>query len=128
MYKLVIPPTKTTLGISFDPQNHILEFSGSSYPSNPIDFFDPLIDWVASYLSETKEQAIQVCFKIYYFNTTSSNYLFRILELLNEHNAKFQNIKLQWYNLDQDDDSLDYWKSLMHNLDLPYEIIIEPGL
>ncbi len=124
MQKLKIEPTKDTLGIHFDPFEKFLEFRGLSYPSNPKIFFEPLIDWVQDYLSYAGKENLTLYFRIKYFNTSSSTYLFKILELLVPVYEKNKNVKIIWYN-NNDDDSLESWMSLMYDIDLPFEIVNE---
>jgi hypothetical protein len=124
MQKLKIDATKDTLKIDFDPSQNILEFSGVSYPSNPKTFFEPLIDWVEEYLLFAGKETITLHFRINYFNTSSSTYLFKILELLVPVYQKSKNVMIFWY-YDDDEDSLDSWKSLMFDIDLPFEIVKE---
>jgi len=122
MQKLKIEPTKDTLGISFDPSKNILEFFGVSYPSDPKTFFEPIIHWVKEYLLFAGKERITLHFKMNYFNTSSSTYLFKILELLVPVSEKNKNIRIIWY-YDDDEDSLESWKSLMFDINLPFEIV-----
>jgi hypothetical protein len=123
MKKLEIESTKDTLGICFDPILHTLEFRGVSYPSNPITFFQPLIDWVEIYLHTIEKTKVTLHFYISYFNTSSSAYLFRILELFDNAHKMYGNVNIFWHNETEDDDALDSWKSLMNDLDLPFKLV-----
>jgi hypothetical protein len=123
IHKLEIQETKTTLGILFDPANHYFLFEGHSYPSNPITFFQPLIDWVDEYLSLFENETILIDLKITYFNTSSSTYLFRIFERFDEVHRKNRNVAIRWYYEIEDDDVIDSWKSLISELDLTFELV-----
>lgn len=123
MQKLKIAPTKTTFGINFDPKKSVMEFTGNSYPPNPMDFFQPLIDWAKNFLFKNPDKPVTLVFKVHYYNTTSSKYIFRILELLHEHHKKHDNINIVWHDNGQDDEFYDTWKSLLYELDLPHEVI-----
>lgn len=123
MQELKIEPGKTTLGVQYDPVNHVLEFSGSSYPSNPAVFFNPLIDWVKNYISSDHNKLITLVFKLKYFNTSSSHFLFKVLEMFSDLDDHKNRFKILYYHETGDDDSLDSWKSLIYDLDLKYEII-----
>jgi hypothetical protein len=123
MEKLEIAPTKSTLGITFDPDNHHLQFSGHSYPSNPITFFQPLIDWVENYLLFNEKENITLDFRITYFNTSSSAFIYRILELFNAIQLKHNNVKIIWHYMNDDDDSLESWKGIIADLDLTFELV-----
>lgn len=125
MQKLQLAPTKTTLGIDFDPDHHILKFYGHSYPTNPVTFFQPLIAWVEEYLMFFPKEKTKLIFIMDYFNTSSSTFIFKILEMFDVHHQKFANVKLIFQCADIEDDVLDSWKSLMRDLDLPCEIKIQ---
>lgn len=124
MELLSIPPTKTTFGINFDPHKRILVFTGNSYPPNALDFFDPLIDWVKKFVSNT-ESEVRVEFKVNYYNTTSSKYIFKIMEILEKHHKKTARVRLLWYFNEAEEDLYESWISLIQELDLPHELIPE---
>jgi hypothetical protein len=123
MQRLNIPATKTTFGINFDPDVNLLEFIGKSYPSNAMEFFNPLLIWVDKYLSQAGEETISILFKVSYFNTSSSKYLFEILEHFNIYHKENGNVKVIWHYYEDEDDVLDAWKEMAKELDIPYEII-----
>lgn len=125
--KLEIQATQTTLGIILDPVSHQLCFSGISYPTNPITFFQPVLDWVENYLLESASAQVTINLHMSYFNTSSSTYLFRIMEMFDSSNKKHGNVRVLWHYEDEDDDVLDAWKSLLFDLDLTFELVkIDP--
>jgi hypothetical protein len=121
--RLEIKPTKTTLGIIFDSENHYFEFSGKSYPTNAVLFFQPLVEWVNEYISFYKKEKILIHLYLTYFNTTSSTYLFRIMEQFNSVNKKYKNVTIHWYYEEDEDDVLECWKSLISELELSFQMI-----
>jgi len=123
--KLEIAPTKTTLGIKFNPETRILGFEGKSYPTNPITFFQPILDWVRVFLEESVEKEITLEFRVNYFNTSSSTYLFKVLELFDAAHKQKMKVKVLWYYLNDDEDSLESGKSLLYDLDLPVYVVKE---
>jgi hypothetical protein len=121
--KFEIQATPTTLGIILDPVSHQLYFKGISYPTNPITFFQPILEWVERYLLESESAPVTINLQMSYFNTSSSAYLFRIMELFDASNKKHENVKVLWHYEDEEDDVLDSWKSLIYDLDLSFELI-----
>jgi hypothetical protein len=127
--KLEIRSTPTTLGIILDPVTHQLFFSGISYPTNPITFFQPVLEWVETYLQESTNHKITINLHMSYFNTSSSTFLFRIMEMFDSSNKKYGNVKVLWHYEDEEDDVLDAWKSLLYDLDLSFDLVkIDPGV
>jgi len=125
MNKLFISPAKGTFGIHFDPKRGIFEISGNSFPPNAMEFFEPIVDWVKKFLSDEPKEPISIIFKVNYFNTSSSKYIFKILELFHENHLKHNNVKLVWHTHDSEDELYEDWRSLIQDLDLPHEIIIK---
>jgi hypothetical protein len=121
--RIEIEPTNTTLGVLFDPSSRQMFLKGVSYPSNPITFFQPLIDAVEIYVSLEDRHVFTVNFHISYFNTSSSTYLYRLMELFEKLNRKFKNVKVIWYYEDEDDDVLDAWKSITSDIDLSIKMV-----
>ena len=123
MQKLIIPPTKATFGINFDPAKNVFEISGNSFPPNAMEFYEPIVDWVRNFLSVEIKDPITINFKVNYYNTSSSKYIFKILELFHEHNIKTHNVKLNWYSYESEDELYEDWCSLIQDLDLPHELV-----
>ena len=50
MEELSIKPTDSTPEVKYTPDGNIIEFSGSSYPENPVEFYRPIIKWISEYI------------------------------------------------------------------------------
>lgn len=122
MQKLTLPATKTTFGVVFDATSAKLELTGNSYPPNAMVFFEPLIHWLEEFVKE-KPKEIMVIFRVNYFNTTSSKYIFKMLELLDKYNKSKNKVKLLWYYSESEDDLYESWKALISELDLAHQLI-----
>ncbi|MFN2395225.1 MAG: DUF1987 domain-containing protein, partial [Bacteroidales bacterium] len=114
--KLIISPTKGTFGIHFDPAKNVFEISGNSFPPNALEFYEPIIEWVKEFLSGEVNEPVVIKFRVNYYNTSSSKYIYKVLELFNEHHKLNKNVKLHWYSYDEDDELYDDWKSLIQDL------------
>lgn len=122
MKEFVIEPTKTTFAIMFDFSTGILQFSGNSYPENVIEFFLPLIERLKNYLKSCRKP-LKVIFRVNYFNTSSSKYLFKIMELLDQHRRKGFEVDIHWHFAEGEEDMLEIWKELMGELDLDFQVV-----
>jgi hypothetical protein len=80
---------------------------------------------VEKFLLQTNDGNILVSFSVSYFNTSSSKYLFEILEHLNNYHRDYGTVKILWHHLEDEDDILETWKELAMELDIPYDIIAE---
>lgn len=123
MQKIEIPPGKTTLGVTLDPVAGLLEFAGVSYPSNPKTFFEPIIDWTNEYLQVRKCSEVNIVFRVTYFNTSSSVYLFKILELFDDAASKGVKTNVECYYFQEQDDALESFKWLFSELDINYRLL-----
>jgi len=104
MKNLVIEATKQTPKVSFDADNHVLEFQGESYPENMALFAVPIFSWLEEYLEQLGDQPITVNIELIYFNSSSSKMLLDLFDQLEEEvedNGK--NITVNWiYDADND--------------------------
>ncbi|MBW6479900.1 MAG: DUF1987 domain-containing protein [Bacteroidales bacterium] len=125
MQKLIITPTKSTFGINFDPAKNVFEITGNSFPPNAMEFYEPIVDWVRNYFSGEVKDPVTINFKVNYYNTSSSKYIFKILELFHEHNLKTRNVKIKWYSHETEDELYEDWRSLIQDLDLPHEFVYQ---
>ena len=124
METLKINSSKTTFGINTDLENGILEITGTSYPDNAIDFYMPVLDWVKEF-TETQNRPLEVIFKVNYYNTSSSKYLFKMLEMLEGYHVKGNVVNVIWHYYDGEEDMLEAWRELIDELNLPFQVEID---
>ncbi len=123
MEPFYLEATKTTFGLNFDPGQNLIEFSGNSYPTNAMEFFKKPVDWMRNYLASKKTETIKVVFDVQYFNTSSSKYIFNMLELFDDYYKSYGNIDIVWMFDEDDEDIYESWKSLVLQLNVPYRTI-----
>ncbi len=108
MENLAIEATNQTPKVSFDAENHVLEFKGESYPENTALFIAPIFVWLKKYLEQLGEQTFTVNVELTYFNSSTSKMLLNLFEQLEaevEDNNK--NIIVNWiydaedYNIEE---------------------------
>lgn len=93
--------------IQFDAQSNILEISGQSYHEYVEEFFQPIREWIAEYLT-TQPKKITFNFKMTYYNTASSRSLLEIFELFDEYQDKYETeIIINWHYKEVDYDMLE---------------------
>jgi hypothetical protein len=121
---LIIEPTRTTFGIEFFFEQRLLRFSGDSYPENAFDFFNPLLQWIKKLVNHSRIPVL-VEFRVNYFNTSSSKYLFQILEMLHAYRSKGNTVSVTFFMQENGDDTFETWRELMDELELPFEKLKE---
>ena len=122
MKEIVIEPTKTTFGVEFNFSKGKLRFTGNSYPENAIEFFQPLINKLKAFLKSSRKPLV-VVFDVNYFNTSSSKYLFKIMELIDEYKKRGNDVQIYWHFFDGEEDMLETWRELMNELDLEFSVV-----
>lgn len=104
MAPLILAGTEDTLEVSFDPTNGKLLIAGTSMPENARKFFDQILAWVADYVTSPCKNTT-ISFKLNYFNTASTKYLFDIMVLTKQIMKDGNTLVYNWY-FDKDDDDM----------------------
>ncbi|WP_299453147.1 DUF1987 domain-containing protein [uncultured Microscilla sp.] len=97
MKSLIITQEKYTPYISFNTNTNIFDIAGESYSEDAFVFYQALLKWLSDYL-KVNQRPITLNFRLLYFNTSSSQAIFHILEMLEEY-AEDGNVDVQvnWY-------------------------------
>lgn len=110
------PKTPT---VNFLAQEGMLEVKGRSIPENSIEFYKPLIDWIEEYAKSPKpETAVNV--QLEYFNTSSSKC---ILDVFKKLEAINQQIVINWYYEEDDEDMLEAGEDYDAIINIPFKMI-----
>lgn len=126
MENIQIAETKGKFGIHFDFNNALLEFRGRSYPDNALEFFDPLIRW-ATALVESSPDVVIINFHVTYYNTSTSKYLLKLLEIFDQYRKSGGEVRLTWFCYEDEEELLDSWQNLMTEVDLSCQIQLVPS-
>ena len=79
MENLTVKASYDSPEISFDAGKGILELRGNSMAENPLNLYDPIIEWIESYFQKPCNETT-VNFKIFYFNSSSKRHMLKVLE------------------------------------------------
>jgi hypothetical protein len=112
------PETKTPL-IDFKVSGNLL-IEGRSVSENPVEFFEPVIQWINN-LKKAHPAKITLTFKLEYFNTSTSKiilHIFRSLETFMKNNT---DVKIIWYYDNIDDDLKEAGKDYQSICKIPFE-------
>ena len=117
MEKLIIEPTKYTPQILFDPDAHILEIRGESYPENISGFYEPIFEWLASYFEEERLTNVTVNVEMRYFNSSSSKMFLDFFDMMEEVAAeKDTHITVNWHYDEENEMILEYGEEFKEDL------------
>lgn len=119
MEDINIQGTPKTPTVEFNASNGTLLLKGRSIPENSIEFYRPLIDWIANYSKQPQAQT-EVSIQLEYFNTSSSKCIldvFKKLETLGE------NVSIKWYYEEDDEDMLEAGEDYDAIINIPFKMI-----
>jgi hypothetical protein len=119
MEPLLIEPTKSTPGITFDKDRNIFEITGNSLPEDVNAFYDPVFDWLKKYVASPNGSTTLV-FKLTYFNSASSKILFSLLAMLEPLVDKGYKAQIDWCYMEVDEDTLDAGKEYESLVRVPF--------
>jgi len=125
MNNLVIEATKRTPGINFDFDNHVLSFTGESYPEDASVFFGEIISALNTYTTSTTSTTINVNFDLIYFNSSSAKALMRIFDML-DASANNNDILIKWFYEEDDDNMAELGEEFGEDLvNAKFELVIK---
>ena len=96
MAPLVINGTEDTPEVIFDPETGKFSITGTSIPENARKFFDQILAWNDEYLKNPNDDTC-VSFKLKYFNTASTKYLFDMMVQLKALAGNKKTLVFNWF-------------------------------
>lgn len=120
MNGLILPATRNTPSIFFEPASGRFEVSGVSVPENASEYYQPVFEWLAINLAHVPEGAIFE-FRLSYFNSTSLKAIYQMLKQIKETTVTGPRIGVRWYVEDGDEFMLESAEMFEQLLDMPFE-------
>jgi hypothetical protein len=117
-----LEPTPKTPKILFDFETGKFLMSGRSIPENSIEFYQPVLDWLANYQNEVKGDT-EVEIKLEYFNTSSSKCIVEIFRKLEKVHHLGHPVKVRWFYDQEDEDMYESGEDFKEIIRLPIELI-----
>jgi hypothetical protein len=87
--------TSSTPLVRTDMRDGRLAMAGDSYPENPFEFFQPIIDWVDAYLNEG-DRPLAFDLELVYLNTSSIRAMMDIFDRLEEAYRGGRAVSVHW--------------------------------
>ncbi|MCH9697620.1 MAG: DUF1987 domain-containing protein [Gammaproteobacteria bacterium] len=122
MNDLMISAGKDTLGVSCDYSTGLIEMEGISYPEDAAEFFNPVFEWIDSYIEHVKGP-IEMNLRISYLNTSSTKCLFDVIDRIEEYYKQNNSVQVNWYHEEDDEDIREIGLEFKDDMDLPFEVI-----
>lgn len=90
-----IPGTASTPDIKANWEAGTLSMTGDSYPENTFELYDPVIEWVETYLASS-QRPLRLELRLVYLNTSSVRAMMDILDLLETAFGQGGDVALTW--------------------------------
>ena len=122
MDAICIEGTNKTPSVEFNSERGLLEIKGRSNPEDSKIFYRPLINWVDDYVSHPPKKTT-VVIKLEHFNTISSKSLLDLFKRLKTIINSKNEVEINWYYEQDDEDILDAGKNYEHITGIPFSKI-----
>ncbi len=109
-------------GIILDKERGIYTMSGKACPEDPVEFYQPIFDWLDNYIENPSDEMI-FQFKMIYYNTATSKVLMMILQKLEEVADNGTPVKVKWYYPEDDEDMFEAGEDYSEMVELDFELI-----
>lgn len=124
MQKIDIQKTISTPHMIIDEENNYLMLSGESFPENIVNFYEPLLGWLDSYLESDFSTLTFDC-SLVYFNSSTSKLLMNILNAMNEAAARGKKVIVNWHSSKENDVIIECGEEFGEDFgDIEFNIII----
>jgi hypothetical protein len=114
--------TPFTPEVNLDKDRSRFEFYGKSLPEDCNEFYNPIIDWFRSYVTNPNRETV-VLFKLDYFNTSTSKKFLDILNLLKEVHRQKKSVIVHWYYRTGDEDMRETGETFSELVSIPFKIM-----
>lgn len=125
MNALILPATRNTPSIFFEPHSHRFELSGISIPENAGEYYQPVFEWLSINLPSLADNDT-FHFRLSYFNSTSLKAIYQILKLIKEATVTGPAIKVRWYVEAEDEFMRESAEMFQQLLDMEFDVLNVP--
>ncbi len=95
MNTLEITQTPSTPEVRADGGQGRVFMAGDSYPENPFEFFQPIIDWIETFL-DNSDRPLSFDLELVYLNTSSIRAMMDIFDRLEESHQGGRPVSVHW--------------------------------
>ena len=118
--QIIQEQTKTSPGISYNPDTEILKIIGRSIPENPEIVFKPLKNWITGFFESGNKLKLSIVLE--YINSGSSKHMIEILKLLRSYQADGKILDITWFYEEDDEAIMELGEHFRDTSALPIKI------
>ncbi len=119
---LKINSTPKTPEIDFNHTSGVFQIIGISVPENSLEFYSSIINWLKEYVLNPVDRT-KIIFKLTYVNTSSLQFLYDILLILDKIHDKKSKIQVEWYYLSEDYDMKEMGEDYRDALNIDFSFV-----
>ena len=125
MKTIIREATEKTPEILFDESKGLISIKGKSIPEHTNEFYKELQEWIDEY-GKNPQPKTNVEIQLEYYNTASSKSLMEIFRKLEALHRKGNDMVVNWYYEDDDEDMFETGEDMDSMLNIPFKIISVP--
>lgn len=122
MKDLIINAEKDTLSVACHYEAGVIKLEGVSYPADAAEFFNPIFEWLETYIEQVGGAIVMNLF-INYLNTSSTKCLFDIIDRLEEYYKDDNKVQINWHYEKDDEDIKEIGLEFQEDLRLPFHVL-----
>ena len=123
MNELKITATNSSPEVTLDIENNVFEINGESRPEDAYSFYKPILNWLKELKNLNIDKNIVFKFDLVYFNSTSTKFLYNIIELLKQINELSTSIIVEWHYNEKDVDIKEAGEELSEMTEIKFYFI-----
>lgn len=120
---LKLKGTKDTPQVVFDASKNKFSLSGRSLPEDAVEFYQPIIEWLESYVKDPNPST-EFRIELEYFNSSSLKQIVLLLGILEEIIKTGKEIKVIWCYNENDDLMEEKGNDFKNMFTIPFELIV----
>jgi len=117
-----IKPGIDSPGLILNSNNNIFEISGTSFMEDANTFYKPVLEWLVDYIIAPNPET-KLVIKLKYFNTSSSQAILNMLEMLSHIHENGKNVLISWHYQIDDREMQEAGEDYAELVDIPFEFI-----
>lgn len=110
--------------IFFDEVNGLLRIEGESYHEHAVIFFQPVFEWLHTYIQQHPKQKLTVEFRMTYYNTSTSRRFLEIFNILESYYKEGGLVSVKWYCEADDIDMVESGMEYVQEVSFQFDVII----
>lgn len=114
--------TESSPALWLDAMTGTMRIDGESYPENSMEFYRPVLDWMAAYL-DRGAQSLRAELSLSYINTGSIKCLMDIFDTLEDAYRAGRRVDVLWYYDTANPRAREAAEEFREDVSFPFEIV-----